>query len=96
MTHMMVATKNFRYAKRALKVGDIFKCKDKHAQVLELGKLARRDMPAIVTKPLVYATRHLESARTVIELRAEAEAKGIMLSKGYIPKAELLRLVEGS
>lgn len=56
-----------------------------------------------------YATRHMEpstvqpivtnngsnkyKAYTVLELRAEAEARKIDLPKGYVPKSELIRLL---
>jgi hypothetical protein len=35
----------------------------------------------------------MQAAKTVNELRAEAETKGIHLPSGYVPKAELQRIL---
>jgi hypothetical protein len=98
---VLKALKSFSYDKVKLRAGDIFKCKDKHVPLVVHAKLATR--PEVqVSKPVpAYQTRHMEAerpsitapAKTVLELRAEAEAKGIHLPKGYIPKAELQRII---
>jgi hypothetical protein len=90
---VLKALKSFSYDRVKLRAGDIFKCKDKHVPLVVHAKLATRPEVEIAKPSLVYQTRHLEAARTVPELRAEAAAKGKKLPKGYIPKAELQRII---
>jgi hypothetical protein len=90
---VLKALKSFSYDKVKLRAGDIFKCKDKHVPLVIHAKLATKPEVEIAKPTLTYQTRHLEAARTVPELRAEANAKGIFLPSGYIPKAELQRII---
>ena len=107
---VLKALKKFSYNAQRLRPGDLFKCKDKHVAMLVVGGLAHKpevyDTPepsVVQPAPAVYSTRSMEAGRitaspkTVIELRTEAEAKGIYIPKGkYIPKSELIRMIEES
>jgi hypothetical protein len=89
----MIATAKFRYSKKKYRPGDIVPAKDdNHAKILVQAGWAKE----IVEQP-AYQTRHMEAvrvtARTVPELRAECAARGIPVGHGYVPKAELLRLL---
>jgi hypothetical protein len=98
---VLKALKSFSYDKVKLRAGDLFKCKDKYVPLVIHAKLATKPEVEIARPAQAYQTRHMEAerpsviapAKTVLELRAEAEAKGIHLPKGYIPKVELLRII---
>lgn len=79
-----------------LKPGDIFKCKEKHVPLLVHAGLATKP-DVVISEPVpVYQTRHMEAAKpkTVAELRAEAEARGVHLPRGYITKAQLMDILD--
>jgi hypothetical protein len=99
---VLKALKAFTYDHVKLRAGDLFKCKDRYVPIVVHAKLATRPEVQIAKPVPAYQTRHMEAerqpsviapAKTVLELRAEAEAKGIHLPKGYIPKVELLRII---
>lgn len=92
---VLKALKRFTYNRVKLREGDLFKAKERDVAIIIAHQLACKP-EVIISKPEpVYQTRHMvaEKAKTVVELRAEAEAKGIYLPKGYIPKAELMRII---
>ena len=76
-----------------LKAGDLFNCDEKHVALVVGSHLATLPEVVIAKPVLAYQTRHMEAARTVPELRAEVEARGKKLPKGYVPKAELQRMI---
>jgi hypothetical protein len=95
---VLKALKRFTYNKVKLREGDLFKCKGKDVALCISYQLACKPEVVVAPPVPVYQTRHLQanpvaSGKTVVELRAEAEAKGIYLPKGYIPKAELIRII---
>jgi hypothetical protein len=99
----VIAIAKFRYNKQKYKPGDIVKVKGNHVDILVKAKLVKEGLATDVVTPTVYQTRHMEAmkpavtalstSRTVPELRAECAARGIPVGAGYVPKAELLRLL---
>lgn len=92
---VLKALKSFSYNKVKLQAGDLFKCKDKHVTILVHSHLATKPEVEIAKPTQAYQTRHMEAEKpkTVSELRAEAEAKGIHLPSGYITKSELVDIL---
>jgi hypothetical protein len=99
----VIALKKFRYQGHKYGVGEHIKVKGSHVDIMVRAGLVREwEPPTHNVEGHTYQTRHMEAARpgvvttnarTVPELRAEAEARGIELPKGYIPKSELIRLL---
>jgi hypothetical protein len=95
---VLKALKRFTYNKVKLREGDLFKCKGKDVALCISYQLACKPEVVIAPPVPVYQTRHMEAnpvarSKTVAELREEAGAKGIFLPSGYIPKAELIRII---
>ena len=103
---VLKAIKNFPYNKQRLRVGDLFKCKDRHVPLLVAQGLAHKPEVYDVQAEQAYNTRHMEAKSvpepkvqkdyhqmTVVELRAAIEAKGTFLPSGYIPKAQLIDIL---
>jgi hypothetical protein len=99
----VIAIAKFRYNKQKYRPGDTVKVKGSHVDILVKAKLVKEVLATDVVTP-IYQTRHMEaagptvtvktvSAKTVPELRAECAARGIPVGAGYVPKAELLRLL---
>jgi hypothetical protein len=97
MAQLMRAVKRFHYPTGVKhRPGDIFAVKGRHAMQLAMAGLAVMVEDPVPTR--AYETRHMEakpvSAMTVLELREEANKKGINLQSGYIAKADLIGIIE--
>lgn len=92
---VMKALKSLSYDGVKYRVGDFFECDDRYIPLLVHAGIACAPEVKISEPVPVYQTRHMEAQRqgTVSSLRAEAEARGIHLPKGYIPKAQLLEII---
>jgi hypothetical protein len=92
----MRALKTFRYAKASHKKGDMLEVKSRHVLVLTHAGLAQ--VVEVGPQAQVYHTREMEAKKpvdmTVLELREEADKRGIYLPRGYLAKAVLLDIVE--
>jgi hypothetical protein len=99
MAQLMRAVKRFHYPTGVKhRPGDTFMAKGRHAMQLAMAGLAVVVEEKKPVPPRAYETRHMEakpvSAMTVLELREEANKKGINLQSGYIAKADLIGIIE--